>query len=200
MAPLTALDIAVILLVGLCAVMGLVRGFVSEVLGLLAWVAAVMALRLFYTPVSDWTATVVESPSGAAILAFASIFLVTFVLFRVVGSRLGARTRQSIVGPFDRVLGLGFGAVKGLIVASLVFLALNLGFETLEGRDAARPEWMAASRTYPLLRLSSRLIVDFVEQQRHGEGADGPDAPAGYDREDRQDLNELLDAANAFST
>ncbi len=199
MAPLTALDIVVILLVGLCAVLGLVRGFVSEVLALLAWVAAVMALRLFYTPVSDWTATVVDSPSGAAILAFVGIFLVTFVLFRIVGSRLGARTRQSIVGPFDRALGLGFGAVKGLIIASLLFLALNLGFETLEGENTAKPEWMAASKTYPLLRLSSRLIVDFVEQQRQGD-EDNPDAPAGYDREQRQDLNDLLDAANAFST
>jgi hypothetical protein len=56
---------------------------------------------------------------------------------------------------------------------------------------------MTASRTYPLLRLSSRLIVDFVEQRRHT-GEDRP--PVGYDQEERRDLNELLDATNAFGT
>mgnify|MGYP003575627945 CR=1 FL=1 len=197
MEPLTALDILVILLVGLGGLMGVMRGFVTEVLSLLAWVAAVMALRLFYEPVRDWAVEIVGTPSGGAALSFAGLFLVTFIVFKILAGRLGARTRASVIGPFDRALGLGFGALKGLLVGSLLFLAVNLGFETIWGKDEARPEWMTASRTYPLMRMSSRLIVDFVEERRH---ADEKDAPVGYDREERQDLNELLDATNAFAT
>src|SRR3546814_16235835 len=55
----------------------------------------------------------------------------------------------------DRVLGGGFGALKGLIVASLLFLAVNLGYEMLWGNDEPRPDWIEAGRTYPLLKLSS---------------------------------------------
>ncbi len=198
MAPLTALDILVILLVGLGGLMGVMRGFVTEVLSLLAWVAAVLALRLFYEPVRDWAEGFVGTPSGAAALSFFGLFLVTYILFKILAGRLGARTRTSVVGIFDRALGLGFGALKGLIVASLLFLAVNLGFETIWGKDETRPEWMTASRTYPLMRLSSRLIVDFVEQRRHV--GEEKDAPVGYDQEERRDLNELLDATNAFAT
>ena len=47
--------------------------------------------------------------------------------------------RQSVVGPVDRVLGAGFGALKGLIGATILYLVLNLGYDTIWGRAASRP-------------------------------------------------------------
>ena len=37
---------------------------------------------------------------------------------------------------------------------------------TVYGPQAERPEWMTASRTYPLLNASGRGIVDWVEARR----------------------------------
>eukprot|EP01037_Dinobryon_pediforme_P035103 gene35103-41336_t len=45
---LTALDILVLLAIGGAATLGLVRGFVTEVLSLFAWVAIVFAVKLFH--------------------------------------------------------------------------------------------------------------------------------------------------------
>ena len=42
---------------------------------------------------------------------------------------------------------IGFGAVKGLIGATLLFLLLVMVFEVAYGGDSQRPEWMTASRT-----------------------------------------------------
>src|SRR3546814_13057158 len=39
------------------------------------------------------------------------------------------------------------------------------------------PEWLEASRTSPLLKISSRLIVDFVEERREAARTDD-DSPA----------------------
>ena len=71
-----------------------------------------------------------------------------------------------MVGPFDRLLGAGFGALKGLIGATLLYLLANLVYDTAFGRAAERPAWMAQSRTYPLLNASGRAIVDFVAARR----------------------------------
>ena len=49
---MTALDITVLLLVGWFGVRGLMNGFVSELLSLVAWVAAIAVVKLFHTPVS----------------------------------------------------------------------------------------------------------------------------------------------------
>jgi membrane protein required for colicin V production len=71
-----------------------------------------------------------------------------------------------VIGPVDRILGGGFGALKGLIGATLLYLASTLIYDTIYGRTAKRPEWMAQSRSYPLLNASGNAMVDYVERRR----------------------------------
>lgn len=168
MGNLTALDIIVLLLVGGGAVLGLMRGFVTEVISLFSWVAAIIALKLLHAPVTAIMKGFVGTPGGAAVLAFALVFLVVFIAGKLIAGSLGRRTRQSVLGPVDRVLGLGFGALKGLLAATLLFLLANLGYDTVFGGESQRPAWMKQSRSFPLLNASGRAIVDFVEMRRKG--------------------------------
>ena len=163
---MTALDIIVLLLVGGGLVRGALRGFVGEVLSLASWIAAIFALKLLHTPVAEALEAPVGTSSGAAVLAFALVFGIVFLGGKLLAHRLGGATRRSVVGPIDRVLGGGFGALKGLILATLLYLGANLVYDTIWGAQAERPEWMANSRTYPLLYASGRAIVDFVEWRR----------------------------------
>src|SRR3546814_13836253 len=94
------------------------RGFVTEVLSLFAWVAIVFVLKLFHTPLAAMLAPVVGTVGGAAVLAFVLITGVTWFGGRMVANALGRRTRNSIVGPVDRSLGFGFGALPGPIILS----------------------------------------------------------------------------------
>jgi len=196
------------LLILLGGVAGLARGFVTEVLSLLAWVAAIMAVRFLYPAGKTFAFHVTGTESGAAILAFAVIFLATFIVFRMIAGELGARTKSSVVGPVDRVLGLGFGAFKGLIGASILFLIVQFGYDTMEA-GAPRPAWLTASRTLPLLDVTSKAMVDFVEKRRHpvpdaktaatGRDAARPDRETrkgGYDKDDRGALDRLLDGGS----
>jgi membrane protein required for colicin V production len=167
---LTVLDILAILLVAAGALFGWLRGFVCEVLSLLAWFLAVVALRYLYEPVHSLLVRPIGT--GASVVAFVLVFGLVFLGGKLASRRLGSRVRQSVVGPVDRVLGAGFGALKGLIGATLLFLGANLVYDTIWGRAAIRPEWMAQSHTYPLLKSSGATVVDLVEARR------GP-APAG---------------------
>lgn len=166
---LTALDIVVLLAVGGAALFGLVRGFVTEVLSLFAWVAIVFALKLFHTPFAHMLAGSVGTVTGAAVLAFAIISGVTYFGGRMIARAIGARTRDSILGPVDRALGFGFGALKGLILASLGFLLVVLLTDTVHGGRSHRPDWLTKSRTYPLLNATSASIADFVDRRRKGQ-------------------------------
>ncbi len=163
---LTALDILVLLTVGLGAALGFVRGFVSETISLGAWIVAILAVKAVHAPVSAFLVAPVGTTSGASVLAFALVFGLTFLIVKAIGSAVGKTTKTSLLGPFDRMLGLGFGALKGLIAATLVFLFVSLVFDTIYGRSRPRPDWMTESRTYPLLRASSASVVDFIEKRR----------------------------------
>ena len=97
----------------------------------------------------------------------------------------------------------------------MIWLVLGLGFDTMAS-GGPRPEWLTASRTAPLLAVTSKAMVDFVEKRRHpadpaaADSAADPVAPAdpvlppghppihrgthGYSRDDRTALDKLLDS------
>jgi len=163
---MTALDVITLLLVGGGLVLGGMRGFVGEMLSLAAWVIGIFALKLLHTPLTGALEAPVGTWAGAAVLAFALIFGIVFLAGKLLSHKIGGATKRSVVGPVDRILGAGFGALKGLIAATLLYLGANLVYDIYAGRAATRPDWMAQSRTYPLLNASGRAIVDFVEWRR----------------------------------
>lgn len=165
---MSALDIFVIVLLGGGAIIGFVRGLVHEMLSLLAWVVAIVMLRMFHTPITVSLTDNVGSATAAAVLAFVILFLPSFLFMKLVARSIGKKTRSSMLGPFDRVLGGGFGMLKGLLAVTLFFLLANLATDLTYGPEEPRPEWMRNSRTYPLLNASGRAVVDWVEARRKG--------------------------------
>jgi membrane protein required for colicin V production len=165
---MTALDVFVFLLLIGGGAVGFVRGFVHEVISLFAWVVAIAMLKLFHTQL--WTGLMNSfhtSSPAAAVLAFAILFIPSFLIVKLLARSIGGKTRRhAMLGPFDRVLGGGFGALKGLLGATLFFLLANLATDMVYGPQADRPQWMTKSRTYPLLNASGRAIVDWVEARR----------------------------------
>lgn len=176
---LTALDVLVLIAIGGAAVMGFLRGFVTEVLSLFAWVLIVVAIKLFHLPLSQGLAPIVGTGSGAAVLAFALLVGIFYFGGRLVANAIGRRTRDSVLGSLDRVLGLGFGALKGLILVSLAFLLLMLVIDTVSGGPARRPEWVRQSTVYPLLNATSASIAEFVDRRRKGEPVFGAGSGPG---------------------
>ena len=166
---MTALDVFVFLLLIGGGAIGFVRGFVHEVISLLAWVVAIAMLKLFHTQLwGGIESSFKTSSAAAAVLAFALLFVPSFVIVKLLARSVGGRTRRhAMLGPFDRALGGGFGALKGLLGATLFFLLANLATDMVYGPQADRPQWMTKSRTYPLLNASGRGIVYWVQARRH---------------------------------
>ncbi|HEY8591606.1 MAG TPA: CvpA family protein [Sphingomicrobium sp.] len=165
---MTALDIFVFLLLIGGGAVGFVRGFVHEVISLFAWLVAIAMLKLFHTQLwGGLEGSMGVSSAAAAVLAFALLFVPSFLIVKLLARSIGGRTRRhSVLGPVDRVLGGGFGMLKGLLGATLFFLVANLATDMVYGAQAERPAWMTKSTTYPLLNASGRAIVDWVEARR----------------------------------
>lgn len=167
---MTALDIIVLLMIGGNAVIGLMRGFVCEALSLVALGLAVVAVRLFHAPVTGFLTSLVGTEGGAAILAFALVFGLSWFGGRLLARSVGKRTRGSALGMVDRVLGLGFGALRGLLIATVAFVGFAIVYDTLFGADADRPQWMRTSRSYPLLSASGRAMSEWLAERRASGG------------------------------
>lgn len=162
---MTGFDIIVLIIVGVAAVGGFLRGFVQEVLSLAAWVLTIFAINALHTPLYEFLHPRIGTPSGAAVLAFALLLLIPYAAMKLIAGRLGESTRTSILGPLDRVLGFGFGAIKGAVVVVCAFSLLVLGYDTAWGY-AGRPTWITTARTYPLVNASANALVQLIGERR----------------------------------
>lgn len=159
------MDIVVLTLVGGGAVLGFSRGLVQEVTTLLAWILAIAAVRFFHPLVTRLLTGLVGTEGGAAMLAFVLLFGGVFAIAKYGSRAMGHRSRASFVGGFDRGLGAGFGAIKGLLIASIGFLIATLLYDIGYG-NAQRPAWMTDSRTYPALNATSAAMSKVIAERR----------------------------------
>lgn len=162
---MTAFDIVALLFVGMGAVTGFLRGFVQEVLALSAWIFAIFAIRMLHTPLTYQLEDYVGPGTSAGILAFALLLLVPYAMVKLIAGWAGSQSRKSVLGPIDRVLGFGFGAMKGVIIIVLGFSVVMLGYDTVWG-IAGRPDWITQSRTYPFINASSDALVQMLAERR----------------------------------
>ena len=162
---MTGFDIAVLIMLGLGAITGFMRGFVQEVFALAAWVLALVAIKNLHTPLTVALGPFVGTGSGSAVLAFALLLLRPYAIVKLLSSKLGEASRNSVLGPIDRLLGFGFGAVKGMVIVVMAFSVLVLGYDTIWGAGG-RPDWIKFSRSYPFVNAGSEYLVSMISDRR----------------------------------
>ncbi|HTN15726.1 MAG TPA: CvpA family protein [Sphingomonadaceae bacterium] len=162
---MTGFDIIVLIIIGVAAVGGFLRGFVQEVLSLASWILALLAIHYLHTNLTTWLFDYVDTVSGAAVLAFAFLLLIPYAAMKLIAGRMGEASRNSILGPVDRVLGFGFGAVKGGIIVVMAFSVLVLGYDTMWG-ITGRPAWITQARTYPAVNAGADALVQMIDSRR----------------------------------
>ena len=162
---MTVFDAIVLLLVGAAAIGGFMRGFTQEVLSLGAWVLAVLAISALHTDLTAIIYSYFGTPTSAAILAFVLLLLIPYAAMKLIARWFGRKARASVLGPIDRVLGFGFGMVKGVIIVVMAFSVFVLGYDTVWGA-AGRPTWLTSARTYQFVDASSKAMVQIIRERR----------------------------------
>jgi membrane protein required for colicin V production len=170
---MTGFDFIVLGIVAIAAIGGFMRGFVQEVLSLAAWILAAFAIRYLHTPLTAAMAEYIGYGVSTGILAFALLLLIPYAAMKVIANNLGSAARSSPLGPIDRVLGFGFGGLKGVVVVVIAFSLLVLGYDTVWG-VGGRPTWITTARSYDLVDGGSRSLVEIIAQRRAQVRAEQP--------------------------
>ena len=144
---MTGFDFLLLGIVGIAAIGGFQRGFLQEILSLAAWILAIFAIKYLHVPLTAALRDYIGGDIATAVLAFALLLLIPYAAMKVIANNVGKASRHSVLGPIDRVLGFGFGALKGAVIAVIGFTLLVLGYDTVWGY-AGRPDWIANARSY----------------------------------------------------
>lgn len=123
---MNAIDLVIIAVAALSAIVGLVRGFIREVLSLVSWAAALVLAYLYYEQAGAWLAGYVENPQLRSMFAFALLFVVVLFAFTALSYLLHKGLVKDGVKGTDRLLGGLFGAARGAIVVMALLLLAGL--------------------------------------------------------------------------
>nr|WP_298927843.1 CvpA family protein [uncultured Erythrobacter sp.] len=162
---MTLFDVIVLLFVGFAAIGGFMRGLVQEVLSLAAWILAAFAIYYLHDLLTEALRGVYNAEPATPLLAFVLLLLIPYAAMRVIANNAGEASRNSILGPIDRLLGFGFGAVKGGLIVVFAFSIVAIGFDSAWGYKG-RPDWVAQARTYPIADAFSRQLVQMIADRR----------------------------------
>ena len=121
------LDIFLIVVMLISGLLAMVRGFMREVLSIVAWVAAAGA-AFYATPrllpyatqyLGGWNEWVVKG------IVVGGIFLATLIIVSIFTVRLSDKILDSRIGALDRSLGFLFGLARGLVIVVVAFVFFN---------------------------------------------------------------------------
>jgi membrane protein required for colicin V production len=119
-------DYLIIGIIGLSALLSLVRGFVREAVSLLAWILAFAVAWAYFRSFSVQLGAWVKTPSLRLGLAFAILFLVVLILGGLVGFLVGQLVDKTGLAGSDQLLGMLFGAVRGIVLVAILVLLAGL--------------------------------------------------------------------------
>lgn len=153
---MSLLDLLLLTIVGGSIVLGFFAGFARAGVGFLSAVAGVLFGFWFYGVPAAWIHRYVPSSTFAKIAGFFAVFLVCAAIGALFGKLLSKLFQWTGLSWLDRIMGAGFGFVRGAIVA-VALVSVLMAFS-----PKPVPKWMTGSYFLPYAIDASNVVASIA--------------------------------------
>ncbi len=125
MEQLNNLDVVFLIIVGISALVGIVRGMTKEMLSIIGWVLAAAVLYFLVPIVDPIMQQYIASKMLSSIVSGMAILIVFCIVWLLTADRLAALVRSSKLSALDRIFGFLFGIVRGALIVILIAVMIT---------------------------------------------------------------------------
>jgi membrane protein required for colicin V production len=118
-------DILIIVILGYSLVRGLFRGLVKELSSIVGVLGGFYAAYTYYNVLAGWLSRLIHDISYLNILSFLIIFCGVLIIVGVLGVIIKYLLNIAFLGWIDRIGGVVFGVLKGILIVSILFITLT---------------------------------------------------------------------------
>jgi membrane protein required for colicin V production len=172
--PLTAFDVAVLLVVSLSVLISLMRGAARETLTVASWLGAGVVAWYGFGYARELAQQTIETGWLADAAAFGVSFVLPLVGFKVVAAMLSDHVPGGGIGLIDRIAGLAFGAVRGAVIVSAAYLGLTMAIAPEE-----QPAWVREAVVLPYVRDGADMLQRLMPGNLALQGKEAADMARG---------------------
>jgi membrane protein required for colicin V production len=161
---MNAFDIFVVVVLAYSLIRGLFRGLVKELASIIGVLGGFFAAYSFYHVAAGYLSGLVSNLAYRNILAFLIIFCLVVILVTVLAIVIKYLLKIVFLGWLDRLGGVAFGVVKGVLIVSVVFLALTafLPKGTPLIRDSLSAPYVSKVSEKLAILVSSEIKSEFL--------------------------------------
>lgn len=119
-------DYAILGILVLSVLTGCIRGFFKELISLSIWIIAGWLSFLYAKPVSLWLTTYIQDASIRIASSYVIIVVATLIAGGLCGSLISFIMHRTGLSGTDRLLGFGFGFVRGVFIVALFMVVMRI--------------------------------------------------------------------------
>lgn len=120
------IDIIILVAIGAGTVLGFMKGFIKQLASLLGLIVGLLAAKALYASVAEKVfSKVTDSMTLAQVLAFIAIWIAVPLAFALIAALLTKAMEAISLGWLNRMLGAGLGALKFLLLVSLLISVIE---------------------------------------------------------------------------
>jgi len=161
---MTAFDYAVLTVIAASVLLGLWRGVVSEILALAAWIVAFVVARAEALVVANWLSGQIAEPGMRLAAAYVLVFVGVLLVFAIARMLISLMLKAAGLGLLDRLLGAGFGIMRGVLV--VLMSVLVAGMTPLPKADWWRQAMLAPPLETAVIAAKPWLPADAAKRIR----------------------------------